>query len=135
MKTKYWKTDLQGLNALKSEIESGVEEMKYYDTDIGISAIHVDDHHGKYIPQILTCMLTDISKEDYEEKYSGLDGYDLEEGEVTDREMEWFDLDDLIEEVDAELQVVVKKYSIVPKGYGVCFGWEEGMICTIVFEV
>lgn len=118
--TKYWNTSEESLSQLAEDIRWAVEDMEEQEVDEIIVNVHVDDHHGRYIPMILTCMLKDIPRKDYEDKY-----------EIGGEE-EIDDFDDLLEELDEELQVLVKEYDLLPPHVSIYVGWYDGAICTVV---
>ena len=122
---RFWRTDEVTIKSLEQDILEAIEEMERYEGDVGIVNIHLDDHHGKYIPQILTCMLKGIEVDEYNSKY---DSDVMSEEEI-------LDFDELLEEVDEELNKLTNSYKIVPEGYEVSFGWWEGAICTLVYPI
>jgi hypothetical protein len=120
---KYWETSELALRSLELDILSAKEELERngYSDEGAIVNIIVADGFGIYIPQVLFIRLG---------IYTGAD-YPFEVGS----EEEILAFDKLLEEIDEELQELVEEYDLVPSGYAIHFGWNDGEIRTMLYPI
>lgn len=87
--------------------------------------IYVPDSAGKYAMQEFTCMVTDMSEEEYEEKY-------FVEGAWED---EIYAFDELLDEIneDVEKWWIECGFDKEFRGYEVRVGWWEGHIVMLLY--
>ena len=87
--------------------------------------IYVPDSAGKYAMKEFTCMVTDMSEEEYEEKYFSGDGL----------EYELSDFDELLDEIneDVEKWWIECGFGKEFIGYEVRVGWWEGHIVMLLY--
>lgn len=122
--TKYWDVSEIGLKCLENNLIQACEELKKYEEyaeEGSIAEIHIEDSYGIYIPQILFSMFRIYSEEDYPFEIGSED--------------EILATDELIEEIDEELQLVIKEFDLLPEGYSAVFGWHDGEIRTVVYNI
>lgn len=123
LELKYWDTSELAVRSLELDILTAKEELERYGySDEGaIVNIIVADGFGKYIPQVLFIMLGIYTGEDYP----------FEVGS----EEEMLAFDELLEEINEELQELVEKYNLLPSGYAIYFGWDDGEIRTMLYSI
>lgn len=120
---KYWLTSEEALRTLRRDILTAKEELERnnWGEEGAIVNIIVPDWYGKYIPRMLFCILGIYTEEDYPYEIGS--------------EEELLALDKLLEEIDEELQKLVENYDLVPSGYAIYFGWDDGEIRTMLYPI
>lgn len=120
---RFWSREEKNIRGLRRDIELAKEELERngYSDEGAIVNIIVADGFGRYIPQVLFCILG---------IYTGAD-YPFEVGS----EEEILAFDKLLEEIDEELQELVEEYDLVPAGFTVHFGWSDGEIRTMLYPI
>ena len=98
--------------------EGGVEEG-------ALVEIYVPDSAGMYAMEEFTCMVTDMSEEEYEEKYFSEDGF----------EYELSDFDELLDEINEDVEKWWSECGFDKefRGYEVRVGWWEGHIVMLLY--
>ena len=122
---KFWSKEEKDIRGLQSDIEVAKDELERYGYNLDEGAIVnviVSDGFGKYIPQVLFSRLG---------IYTADDDYPFEIGS----EEEILAFDELLEEIDEELQELVEEYDLVPAGFAVHFGWNDGEIRTMLYPI
>lgn len=121
---RFWSREEKDIRGLQSDIEVAKDELERYGCNLDEGAIVniiVADGFGRYIPQVLFIRLG---------IYTGAD-YPFEVGS----EEEILAFDKLLEEIDEELQELVEEYDLVPAGFAVHFGWNDGEIRTMLYPI
>ena len=124
LELKYWETSELAVRSLELDILTAKEELERNGCNLDEGAIVniiVPDSAGKYIPQELFLRLGIYTEEDYP----------FEVGS----EEEILAFDTLLEEIDEELQELVEEYDLVPAGYTIHFGWNDGEIRTMLYPI
>jgi len=123
LELKYWETSELAVRSLELDILTAKEELERsgYDLDGAIVNIIVPDSAGRYIPQELFLRLGIYTEDDYPYEIGS--------------EEEILAFDKLLEEIDEELQELVEKYDLVPSGYTINFGWNDGEIRTMLYPI
>jgi hypothetical protein len=111
----------------KAELEDKLENAGVYDELEAIVCIYVNDSAGQYAMREFTCMVTDITEEDYDVKYD-------REGRTKYEEEVW-DFDKLIEEVNEELEEYLKETGLDKEivGFSVAVQWWDGHIVSMMY--
>jgi hypothetical protein len=125
LELKYWETSELAVRSLELDILTAKEELERYGYNLDEGAIVnviISDGFGKYIPQVLFSRLG---------IYTADDDYPFEIGS----EEEILAFDELLEEIDEELQELVEEYDLVPAGFAVHFGWNDGEIRTMLYPI
>ena len=120
---RFWSREEKDIRGLQRDIEVAKNELERYDcNDEGaIVNIIVSDGFGIYIPQVLFSRLGIYTEDDYPFEIGS--------------EEEILAFDELLEEIDEELQELVEEYDLVPAGFAVHFGWNDGEIRTILYAI
>lgn len=120
---RFWSREEKDIRGLQRDIEVAKYELERngYSDEGAIVNIIVADGFGRYIPQVLFIRLG---------IYTGAD-YPYEIGS----EEEILAFDKLLEEIDEELQELVEEYDLVPAGFAVHFGWNDGEIRTMLYPI
>ena len=120
---RFWSREEKDIRGLQRDIEVAKYELERYGySDEGaIVNIIVPDWFGKYIPQILFTRLGIYTEDDYPYEIGS--------------EEEMLAFDKLLEEIDEELQELVEVYNLVPSGYAIYFGWNDGEIRTMLYPI
>lgn len=120
---RFWSREEKDIRGLQRDIEVAKDELERngYSDEGAIVNIIVADGFGIYIPQVLFIMLGIYTGEDYP----------FEVGS----EEELLAFDKLLEEIDEELQELVEEYNLVPSGYAIYFGWDDGEIRTMLYPI
>ena len=123
LELKYWETSELAVRSLELDILTAKEELERYGySDEGaIVNIIVPDSAGRYIPQELFLRLGIYTEDDYPYEIGS--------------EEEILAFDKLLEEIDEELQELVEEYDLVPAGFTVHFGWNDGEIRTMLYPI
>lgn len=111
-----------------SETIRELMEMGEYNEDSTVLAsIYVGDQAGRYAMMEFTCMVTDITPEEYKEKY------DLDNGSKQEEEIG--DFDELLDDVNEELKVWMVDTGLDKEfaGYTPYIGWWEGHIVMYLY--
>jgi hypothetical protein len=121
---RFWSKEEKGIRDLQRDIEVAKNELERYgcNDEGAIVNIIVADGFGRYIPQVLFSRLG---------IYTSDDDYPFEIGS----EEEILAFDELLEEIDEELQELVEEYDLVPTGFTVHFGWNDGEIRTMLYPI
>ena len=121
---RFWSREEKDIRGLQCDIELAKDELERYgcNDEGAIVNIVVSDGFGKYIPQVLFSRLG---------IYTADNAYPFEIGS----EEEILAFDELLEEIDEELQELVEEYDLVPAGFTVHFGWNDGEIRTILYAI
>ena len=119
---RFWSREEKDIRGLQREIEEAKNVLERYGcSDEGaIVNIVVADGFGRYIPQVLFYRLGIYT-----------DDYPFEVGS----EEEILAFDELLEEINEELQELVEEYNLVPSGYAIYFGWDDGEIRTMLYPI
>lgn len=120
---RFWSKEEKGIRDLQRDIEVAKNELERYgcNDEGAIVNIIVSDGFGKYIPQVLFTRLGIYTDDDYPFEIGS--------------EEEILAFDELLEEIDEELQELVKEYNLVPAGFAVHFGWNDGEIRTMLYPI
>jgi hypothetical protein len=121
---RFWSREEKDIRGLQCDIELAKDELERYGYNLDEGAIVniiVSDGFGRYIPQVLFYVLGIYTEEDYP----------FEVGS----EEEILAFDELLEEIDEELQELVEEYDLVPAGFTVHFGWNDGEIRTMLYPI
>ena len=120
---RFWSREEKDIRGLQCDILTAKEELEMFGcSDEGaIVNIIVADGFGKYIPQVLFTRLGIYTEEDYPFEIGS--------------EEEILAFDELLEEIDEELQELVEEYDLVPAGFTVHFGWNDGEIRTMLYPI
>ena len=121
---RFWSREEKDIRGLQRDIEVARYELERYgyNDEGAIVNIIVSDGFGKYIPQVLFSRLG---------IYTSDDDYPFEIGS----EEEILAFDELLEEIDEELQELVEECDLVPAGFTVHFGWNDGEIRTMLYPI
>ena len=122
---RFWSREEKDIRGLQCDIELAKDELERYGYNLDEGAIVniiVADGFGRYIPQVLFSRLG---------IYTSDDDYPFEIGS----EEEILAFDELLEEIDEELQELVEEYDLVPAGFTVHFGWNDGEIRTMLYPI
>ena len=120
---RFWSREEKDIRGLQSDIKLAKDELERYgcNEEGAIVNIIVSDGFGRYIPQVLFYKLGIYTDDDYP----------FEVGS----EEEVLAFDELLEEIDEELQELVEEYDLVPAGFAVHFGWNDGEIRTMLYPI
>lgn len=120
---RFWSREEKVIRGLQREIEEAKDVLERYgcNDEGAIVNIIVADRFGIYIPQVLFIRLGIYTGEDYP----------FEVGS----EEEILAFDELLEEINEELQELVEEYDLVPSGYAIHFGWDDGEIRTMLYSI
>lgn len=120
---RFWSKEEKGIRDLQRDIEVAKNELERYgcNDEGAIVNIIVSDGFGKYIPQVLFTRLGIYTDDDYPFEIGS--------------EEEILAFDKLLEEIDEELQELVEEYNLVPAGFAVHFGWNDGEIRTMLYPI
>jgi hypothetical protein len=120
---RFWSKEEKGIRDLQRDIEVAKNELERYgcNDEGAIVNIIVPDRAGRYIPQELFTRLGIYTEEDYPYEIGS--------------EEEILAFDELLEEIDEELQELVEEYNLVPAGFAVHFGWNDGEIRTMLYPI
>jgi len=120
---RFWSKEEKGIRDLQRDIEVAKNELERYgcNDEGAIVNIIVSDGFGKYIPQVLFTRLGIYTDDDYPFEIGS--------------EEEILAFDELLEEIDEELQELVEEYNLVPAGFAVHFGWNDGEIRTMLYPI
>jgi hypothetical protein len=124
LELKYWETSELAVRSLELDILTAKEELERSGCNLDEGAIVniiVADGFGRYIPQVLFYRLGIYTEDDYP----------FEVGS----EEEILAFDKLLEEIDEELQELVENYDLVPAGFTVHFGWNDGEVRTMLYPI
>jgi len=124
LELKYWETSELAVRSLELDILTAKEELEKSGRNLDEGAIVniiVADGFGRYIPQVLFSRLGIYTEDDYPYEIGS--------------EEEILAFDKLLEEIDEELQELVEKYDLVPAGYAIHFGWNDGEIRTMLYPI
>ena len=123
LELKYWETSELAVRSLELDILTAKEELERngYSDEGAIVNIIVSDGFGRYIPQVLFYRLGIYTDDDYPFEIGS--------------EEEILAFDKLLEEIDEELQELVEEYDLVPAGYTIHFGWNDGEIRTMLYPI
>lgn len=119
---KFWSREEKDIRGLQREIEEAKNVLERYGCSDEGAIVHivVADGFGIYIPQVLFYRLGIYT-----------DDYPFEVGSEEER----LALDELLEEINEELQELVEEYDLVPSGYAIYFGWNDGEIRTMLYPI
>lgn len=130
---KYFSTQPVAVRSLQldiqcavSQLEEKLEEGQVEDME-AIVSIYCDDWRGRYIMRDFTCMVTGMTKEEYERRYLTNDDSAMD--------IEVNDFDKLLDEVNEELQDYLYDMGLYVLGYDFQIGWYDGMIALVVYPV
>ena len=120
---RFWSREEKVIRGLQRDIKVAKYELERYgcNDEGAIVDIVVSDGFGRYIPQVLFSRLGIYTE----------DNYPFEVGS----EEEILAFDKLLEEIDEELQELVEEYDLVPAGFAVHFGWNDGEIRTMLYPI
>ena len=122
---RFWSREEKDIRGLQCDIELAKYELERYGYNLDEGAIVnivVADGFGRYIPQVIFSRLG---------IYTSDDDYPFEIG--SEEEIPAFD--ELLEEINEELQELVEEYDLVPAGFTVHFGWNDGEIRTMLYPI
>lgn len=121
---RFWSREEKDIRDLRSDIEVAKNELERNGCNLdggAIVNIIVPDRAGRYIPQELFSILGIYTEDDYPFEIGS--------------EEEILAFDKLLEEIDEELQELVEEYDLVPAGFAVHFGWDDGEIRTMLYPI
>lgn len=132
MKTKYFSTMDGAVNDIRKEIKGAVlqieqdmEDWEGLESPEAIAIIYVGDHAGRYAMRDFTTMFTEMTDEEYEEKYFG--DYASEE--------DIWDFDKLLDDVNEELEEWFEFTGLAKEfvGFRPYITWWEGHIVMMLY--
>lgn len=121
---EYMSREKNRVAKMRSRISEAVSNYETFGEE-ALVEIYVPDSAGIYAMKEFTCMVTDMSEEEYEEKYFSGDGF----------EYELSDFDELLDEIneDVEKWWIECGFDKEFIGYEVRVGWWEGHIVMLLY--